>query len=191
MFLFGSRDVWFVVALPVYLGSVFGWDHLSVGSFMAVWVMGYGLVQSLAPRITGTARGTVPDGLSAIVWAVALSSVTAIVALAVSLGWHPEVTIVGGLLVFGAVFAVNSSLHSFLIVHYAGADGVSLDVGFYYMANAMGRLIGTILSGLVFQIAGLTACLWISVAFLALTSIISIGLPRHDTAPIGERNSGV
>ncbi|OBT10195.1 MFS transporter permease [Vibrio sp. UCD-FRSSP16_10] len=179
LFLFGARDVWFVVALPIYLGSVFGWNHSMVGGFLAIWVIAYGVVQGFAPRITGKAEGKVPDGKSALIWAVMLSVVTGIIAYGVQIGWQPELVIVVGLLIFGAIFAVNSSLHSYLIVSYAKGDGVSMDVGFYYMANAMGRLIGTILSGLVFQMAGLAACLWLSFAFLMLASIISIKLPRH------------
>lgn len=179
MFLFGARDVWFVVALPIYMGQVFGWDHTLVGGFLAVWVIGYGFVQGFAPRITGKARGVVPDGKAALGWAGLLSVITAAVAFGVQTGWQPEITIVVGLLIFGAVFAVNSSLHSYLIVSYAKDDGVSLDVGFYYMANAMGRLIGTILSGWIYQTSGLAACLWVSFAFLAITTLISIRLPAH------------
>lgn len=178
MFLFGARDVWFVVALPVYLGSTFGWDHLWVGGFLALWVIAYGFVQSIAPKITGKGQGKVPDGSAAIMWAALLAIITGLVAYAVQMDWQPELVIVVGLMVFGAVFAVNSSLHSYLIVSYAKGDGVSLDVGFYYMANAMGRLIGTILSGWVFQLAGLAACLWVSFAFLAITTFISIYLPK-------------
>ncbi len=178
MFLFGARDVWFVVALPVYLGTVFGWDHLWVGGFLALWVIGYGIVQSQAPKITGKAQDRVPDGHAAFRWAVGLSVVTTAVAIGVSHNWHPQWVITIGLMLFGAVFAVNSSLHSYLIVSYAKGDGVSLDVGFYYMANAMGRLIGTILSGYLFQVGGLAVCLWVSLAFLVITSIISLWLPK-------------
>ncbi|NOI31968.1 organoarsenical effux MFS transporter ArsJ [Vibrio coralliilyticus] len=178
MFLFGARDVWFVVALPIYLGSVFGWDHLWVGGFLATWVIAYGFVQGFAPKITGKAQGKVPDGSAALIWAGLLAVITAGIAYAVQIGWQPQLVIVVGLLIFGAVFAVNSSLHSYLIVSYAKGDGVSLDVGFYYMANAMGRLIGTVLSGWIFQVAGLAACLWVSFAFLALTTLISIKLPK-------------
>ncbi|MCG9685065.1 organoarsenical effux MFS transporter ArsJ [Vibrio sp. Isolate23] len=178
MFLFGARDVWFVVALPIYLGSVFGWDHFWVGGFLATWVIAYGFVQGFAPKITGKAQGKVPDGSAALMWAGLLAVITAGVAYAVQIGWQPQLVIVVGLLIFGAVFAVNSSLHSYLIVSYAKGDGVSLDVGFYYMANAMGRLIGTVLSGWIFQVAGLAACLWVSFAFLALTTLISIKLPK-------------
>ncbi|MGL6262071.1 organoarsenical effux MFS transporter ArsJ [Vibrio sp. WXL210] len=178
MFLFGARDVWFVVALPIYLGSVFGWDHLWVGGFLALWAIAYGFVQGIAPRITGKADGRVPNGGAALFWAVLLAVVTGLIALGVQYEWHPQFVIVVGLLIFGAIFAVNSSLHSYLIVSYAKGDGVSLDVGFYYMANAMGRLIGTVLSGWVFQMAGLAACLWVSFAFLVLTALISIKLPR-------------
>ncbi|MFA0336884.1 organoarsenical effux MFS transporter ArsJ [Vibrio breoganii] len=179
MFLFGARDVWFVVALPIYLGSVFGWNHSMVGGFLALWVIAYGFVQGVAPRITGKAQGKVPDGKAALLWAILLTVVTGAIAYGVQVGWQPELVIVVGLLIFGAIFAVNSSLHSYLIVSYAKGDGVSMDVGFYYMANAMGRLIGTVLSGWVFQMAGLAACLWVSFAFLLLASVISIKLPRH------------
>ena len=175
MFLFGSRDVWFVVALPVYLSSVFDWSHSETGGFMAIWVIGYGLVQGIAPKITGNQAGR----LSAIVWAAVLLAVSVLVAMGIQWQWHPQFTIVAGLLVFGAVFAINSSLHSYLIVSYAREDGASMDVGFYYMANAIGRLIGTVLSGLMFGIGGLTICLWISSLFIALTVIISLALPDH------------
>ena len=176
MFLFGARDVWFVVALPVFLSQVLGWTFWSVGSFLAAWVIGYGGVQSIAPRITGA---RIPDGHYAGGWALALTAVPAGIALALASGVAAAPVVVGGLLVFGALFAVNSAVHSFLIVHYASADGVSLDVGFYYMANALGRLIGTVLSGLVYQWAGLGACLWISAGFVALAATISLGLPRR------------
>ncbi|CCN72103.1 organoarsenical effux MFS transporter ArsJ [Vibrio nigripulchritudo] len=179
MFLFGARDVWFVVALPIYLGSAFGWDHLWVGGFLASWVIAYGFVQGFAPKITGKAQGRVPDGSAALYWALLLAVITGVIAYSVQMEWHPQWVIVIGLMIFGAVFAVNSSLHSYLIVSYAKGDGVSLDVGFYYMANAMGRLIGTVLSGWVFQVAGLAACLWVSFGFLVLTAIISIKLPKH------------
>ncbi len=183
MFLFGSRDVWFVVALPVFLSGTLGWDHWQTGGFLALWVIGYGLVQAIAPRITGKAAGRLPDGQAALVWAALLTLLPVLIALGLGTGLNQAAVLIGGLLLFGAVFAVNSSLHSYLIVSYASSDGVSLDVGFYYMANAMGRLIGTLLSGWVFQLAGqgsagLAACLWISAIMLALTVLISFGLPR-------------
>lgn len=182
MFLFGARDVWFVVALPVYLASTFGWDHWYVGGFLALWVIGYGIVQGFAPRLTGTksaSQNQVPDGRSALGWAAILSIVPAGIALAISYDFHAANILIWGLMLFGALFAINSSLHSYLIVSYADEDGVSLDVGFYYMANAMGRLIGTVLSGWVYQVYGMAACLWISAAFIALAALISIKLPRH------------
>ncbi|EJL6677871.1 TPA: organoarsenical effux MFS transporter ArsJ [Vibrio cholerae] len=179
LFLFGARDVWFVIALPIYLGSVFGWDHSAVGGFLALWVIGYGVIQGFAPKITGSKSEHPPAGRAAIGWALALSLVTGLIAYGVQIQWHPEVVIIGGLMLFGAVFAVNSSLHSYLIVSYAKDDGVSLDLGFYYMANALGRLIGTILSGWVFQLWGLAACLWVSFGFLVLTTLISFWLPNR------------
>ncbi|AEA70026.1 putative transporter, membrane protein [Pseudomonas brassicacearum subsp. brassicacearum NFM421] len=182
MFLFGARDVWFVVALPVYLSSVFGWDFWKVGGFLAAWVIGYGIVQSFAPNITGKKRGHVPDGRAAFLWALALAGLPAAIALGLDTGLSQQMVLLGGLMVFGALFAVNSSLHSYLIVSYAKEDGVSLDVGFYYMSNAMGRLIGTVLSGWIYQVFGLGACLWISSAFVLLAALISIALPRHAEA---------
>ncbi|MCP4595720.1 organoarsenical effux MFS transporter ArsJ [Neptuniibacter sp.] len=178
MFLFGSRDVWFVVALPVYLASSFGWDHWWVGGFLASWVIGYGIVQSIAPRITGKKSGTAPDGRAALFWATALCCVPALIAICFEYDFYPNVSLLAGLMIFGIIFALNSSLHSYLIVSYAKADGVSLDVGFYYMANAMGRLIGTVLSGYLFQVAGIEACLWVSALFILITAVISIGLPK-------------
>ncbi|PVZ72062.1 organoarsenical effux MFS transporter ArsJ [Pelagibaculum spongiae] len=178
MFLFGARDVWFVVALPVFLASQFNWDHWQVGGFLALWVMGYGVVQSFAPKITGKASGKVPDGQSAFFWALALLAIPALIALALMADVAVKISLLGGLLLFGVLFAINSSLHSYLIVSYAGEDGVSLDVGFYYMANAMGRLIGTLLSGWLFQAYGLAACLWVSSVFIAIAALISIKLPR-------------
>ena len=143
LFLFGARDVWFVVALPVYLSSVFGWDFWMVGGFLAAWVIGYGIVQSFAPTITGKASGQLPDGRAAFAWAAVLAGLPAAIALGLSTDLSAHWVLLGGLMAFGALFAVNSSLHSYLIVSYAKADGVSLDVGFYYMSNALGRLIGT------------------------------------------------
>ncbi|MDX2370983.1 MAG: organoarsenical effux MFS transporter ArsJ, partial [Colwellia sp.] len=184
LFLFGARDVWFVIALPVFLAVKFNWDHWWVGSFMASWVIGYGVVQSLAPHITGNSTGrstnnkqdNVPTGRTAFLWASYLTLIPAAIALTLHFDFYIQTSLIIGLLVFGGVFAINSSLHSYLIVSYASSDGVSLDVGFYYMANAMGRLIGTLLSGWVYQTYGLESCLWISALFLALTAVISTKL---------------
>ena len=186
LFLFAARDVWFVVALPVYLASVMGWGHSAVGGFLALWVIGYGIVQTLAPAFTGGSQAKAancnmssgPNGVTAFVWVTALSAIPAAIALILANNLFPEISLLIGLLVFGAVFAVNSSLHSYLIVSYASDDGVSLDVGFYYMANAMGRLVGTVLSGWLYQVYGIEACLWISSLFLVLTALISLKLPR-------------
>ena len=177
LFLFGARDVWFVVALPVFLATRFGWDFWQVGGFLALWIIGYGLIQTQAPRVTGKASGRLPDGRAAFIWALVLAGLPALIALGLSTGGPAQVWVLGGLLLFGALFAVNSSLHSYLIVSYAKEDGVSLDVGFYYMSNALGRLIGTLLSGWVFQAHGLVACLWVSSTFVVLAALISIGLP--------------
>jgi predicted MFS family arabinose efflux permease len=183
MFLFGARDVWFVVALPVFLAESLGWDFRWIGGFLAAWVIGYGAVQSLAPWITARGAGASPDGRAAFAWASGLALVPAAMALALLRGLDPETVMVAGLAGFALLFAINSALHSFLIVSYAAEDGVSLDVGFYYMANALGRLIGTLLSGWVFQVAGFAACLGISAAFIAIAALLSLKLPRHPLAP--------
>ena len=180
LFLFAARDVWFVVALPVYLAMQFKWDHWWVGGFMACWIIGYGIVQTLAPRFTGKTQGLLPTGKTAFKWAVYLSVLPTCIAVALITDFYPEQSLIIGLLVFGAIFAVNSSLHSYLIVSYADQQNVSLDVGFYYMANAMGRLLGTVLSGWVFQYAGLQACLLISTSFIVLAAIISTQLPNKN-----------
>ncbi|ERL57001.1 organoarsenical effux MFS transporter ArsJ [Psychrobacter aquaticus] len=179
MFLFGARDVWFVVALPVFLAATFNWSHWWVGSFMASWVIGYGIVQSVAPYFTGKKKGVLPTGRAAFLWASYLTFIPAAIALALYFDFHIQASVIIGLLIFGVVFAINSSLHSYLIVSYADSDGVSLDVGFYYMANAMGRLIGTVLSGWVYQEFGLEACLWISSLFVAIAALLSLKLPTH------------
>ena len=178
LFLFGARDVWFVVALPVYLSSQFGWDHWSVGGFLALWVIGYGIVQSLAPHITGKRNNQIPSAKIVTLWALALTTLPAAIAIGLQLAFYPLIVLLGGLILFGAVFAINSSLHSYLIVQFASKEGVSMDVGFYYMANAMGRLIGTLLSGWVYQEFGLISCLWVSCCFLLLASLISLWLPK-------------
>ena len=176
LFLFGARDVWFVVALPVFMASSLGWSHWSVGSFLAAWIIGYGFVQSVAPLITGVRRGHVPGGKSAFAWAALLATIPALIALGLVKELETLYILLGGLGIFGVIFAINSSLHSYLIVSFAKEDGVSLDVGFYYMANAMGRLIGTVLSGWVYQAYGLVACLGISASFVVVAAVMTLPL---------------
>ncbi len=176
-FLFGARDVWFVVALPVFLQAQLGWSHTQVGMLLAGWIILYGLVQAQAPRLTGLKAGRIPTGRTAFEWALLLCGLPLLIALASWQQWQPQLVIVTGLLVFGAVFAINSAVHSYLIVAYAEADGVSLDVGFYYMANAAGRLVGTLLSGLVYQLWGLEACLLVSSVLVALSALCAARLP--------------
>lgn len=179
MFLFGARDVWFVVALPVFLATSLGWEFWEVGAFLALWVIGYGIVQAFAPRITGRGGARLPDGRTALTWAVLLAVVPAAMALLLAHGESAQTVLIVGLGIFGVLFAINSSLHSYLIVSYANEDGVSLDVGFYYMANALGRLLGTLLSGWIYQVSGLPACLAASAVLIALAAAVSIALPRH------------
>jgi len=181
LFLFGARDVWFVVALPVFLATALGWDHWRIGAFLAAWVIGYGIVQAASPRFSGGRAAHPPGRTQAFAWAATLALVPAGIALLLH-DAAPGRVLVIGLGVFGVLFAINSSLHSYLIVSFARADAVSLDVGFYYMANAMGRLLGTVLSGWVYQVAGLTACLWISAAFVAIAALVTLALPADRLA---------
>lgn len=181
LFLFGARDVWFVVALPVFLATALGWDHWRIGAFLAAWVIGYGMVQAAAPRFSGVRAGQTPGRSQAFAFAVALALVPAGIALLLP-DVAPGRVLIVGLGVFGVLFAMNSALHSYLIVSFARADAVSLDVGFYYMANAMGRLLGTVLSGWVYQAAGLAACLWISAVFVAISAAVTLALPGRPTA---------
>ena len=177
-FLFGSRDIWFVVALPVFLDEVLGWSFEGIGAFLAAWIIGYGMVQSVAPRLLRRSTGSVGAEIGAArTWALVLAGVSALIAIAVALDFATTVAIVGGLIVFGIVFALNSSLHSFLILAYADNDHVSLDVGFYYSANATGRLVGTLLSGVLYLWGGLEAALWGSTVFVAITWLLTLRLP--------------
>ncbi len=179
LFLFGSRDIWFVVGLPVFLSTSLNWSHTQVGGFLALWVIGYGGVQALAPGVLKRILGIgSPRGGTASSGAFALAGLTSLIAIGVSLEFPPWVTVVAGLALFGLIFAINSSVHSYLILAYTGHDDVALNVGFYYMANAAGRLVGTLLSGVVFELAGLVGCLWVSAGFVFIAGGISLFLPR-------------
>jgi hypothetical protein len=185
-FLFGARDVWFVVALPVFLSTVLGWKFWQTGGFMALWVIGYGAVQAVAPMILKKKNGGNPDGKTATWLAFGLALIPLTIAVLLGNGVQPTLAVVGGLLVFGAIFALNSAVHSYLILAYADHDKVAMNVGIYYMANACGRLIGTILSGWLYQIGissgttgGLIWCLAASSIFLVATVLLSLGLGRE------------
>lgn len=180
-FLFGARDVWFVVAVPVFMHSVLEWDFMQVGAFMALWVIGYGVVQASAPKLLSL-KTKAPGAYAAQIWAGILLLIPALMALAIAQGWDAGQVLFSGLLVFGVVFAINSALHSYLILAYADHDKVALKVGFYYMANAGGRLAGTVLSGWSYQQYGLEGCLWFSAAFVLAALLLSLGLPRGQPA---------
>jgi len=178
-FLFGSRDVWFVVGLPVFLYSVLEWSFTQVGTFMALWVIGYGIIQASAPRLINRSHhGYSPGGKTARLWTFILALLPAAIALSLQQGWPAGTVLIIGLVLFGIVFAINSAIHSYLILAYSDRDKVAMSVGFYYMANAGGRLTGTILSGWVYQTQGLEGCLWWSSAFVLLAALLSFGLPE-------------
>jgi predicted MFS family arabinose efflux permease len=182
-FLFGSRDVWFVVALPVFLVEVAGWSATGVGTFMAAWVIGYGFVQASAPKLVRRSHhGQGPGGGTARLSAFVLAIFPAGIVIAMQQGWPVETVLVAGLILFGIVFAINSAVHSYLILAYSDHDKVSMNVGFYYMANAGGRLAGTVLSGLVYQTHGLEGCLWLSSGFVLAAAMLSFALPSVQPA---------
>lgn len=181
-FLFGSRDIWFVVALPVFLSTELGWSHQGVGGFLAAWVIGYGVVQSFAPRLIRTYQ---PESVSEVaasrLWALLLGIITALLAVVSAFDDVRTPAIITGLVIFGIIFAVNSSVHSFLILAYSDDDSVAMDIGFYYSSNAAGRLVGTLLSGLLYVWGGLTLALWGSTVFVVITWIASFALPEYET----------
>jgi len=188
-FLFGARDVWFVVALPVFLEAALGWRFWEVGGFLGLWVIGYGIVQGSAPSLRRLWGSGAPPGPSAVqFWAAVLTAIPALIAVALARQVaHPGVAIVVGLAAFGVVFAMNSSIHSYMILAYSQAEEVSLNVGFYYMANAAGRLVGTLLSGAVFLLGdsesgGMQACLWCSTLLVGLSWLSSLRLPAPSAA---------
>ena len=184
VFLFGARDVWFVVGLPVFLYAA-GWSFAMVGGFLAIWTIFYGVVQAAAPAVIRKS----PDGLStevpaARLWSLLLALVPAVLALLL-LGDapRPDLIIPIGLCVFGLAFAVNSSVHSYLVLAYAGSEKAAEDVSFYYAANAVGRFAGTLLSGLLYAWAGLAACLIASALMLAACWALTLALPVTQAAP--------
>ncbi|MEQ8666503.1 MAG: organoarsenical effux MFS transporter ArsJ [Rhodospirillales bacterium] len=186
VFLFASRDVWFVVGVPVFLAEILGWSFSGIGGFMAAWVIGYGIVQASAPKMLASTRDAASASRAAWVWGFVLAALTAALAFAMSWsGEHSAMILVGGLFVFGVVFAINSAVHSYLIVAFSDDDKVTLNVGFYYMANAIGRFAGTLLSGIVYQFAGLAACLWTSavMVLIAAVSAMAMGPGRAATVP--------
>jgi MFS family permease len=180
IFLFAARDVWFVVGLPFFLYSVLGWSFWQTGTLLAVWVIGYGAVQAAAPRLVrrrADGEGREPDGRTALWLALVLALCPAAIALTLEAHVDGTVAIIVGLIPFGVVFAMNSAVHSYLILAYSDNEKVAMNVGFYYMANAGGRLAGTVLSGLMYEWNGLTACLWTSTAFVLAAGALSLLLP--------------
>ncbi|MFM8989149.1 MAG: MFS transporter, partial [Alphaproteobacteria bacterium] len=187
LFLFGSRDAWFALGLPLHLQAT-GWSMAAIGAWLAAWTIGYGLAQAAAPAaLPRSADGLSREVPAARLLAALLAIVPAALAAALAAGVaRPDLVLATGLVAFGLVFAANSSLHSYLVLAYAGRDAASEDVGFYYAANAAGRLAGTVLSGMLATSGGLVACLWGSAAMLAACALASIALP----ASRGPRHGG-
>ena len=183
IFLFGSRDIWFVVALPVFLDEELGWSYNGIGGFLAGWVIGYGIVQSWAPSLLGLLGRTKETVQAAKIWALMLALTTIGIAIFVSAEISVNAIVIGGLLIFGIIFAINSSTHSFLILAYSkDEDTVAINVGFYYAANALGRLFGTLLSGLAYLVGGLDTALWVSAGFLVINWALTLTLPQTQSS---------
>jgi predicted MFS family arabinose efflux permease len=193
VFLFASRDVWFVVGVPVFLYSVLRWNFWQVGAFMAAWVIGYGMVQASAPNLLRRFYrdpASTPGGRTATWLAFLLAAFPAAIIAGLAAGLHPPLVVVIGLIAFGVIFALNSAVHSYLILAYTDNDKVAMNVGFYYMANACGRLAGTVLSGLLYQRYGLPGCLWISLLLAVATAIISFMLPATSSSHVSLASAG-
>jgi predicted MFS family arabinose efflux permease len=189
IFMFGARDVWFVVALPVFLYAN-GWRFIEVGGFLAAWTIAYGVIQAVAPSlVTRSSDGLSREVPAARAWAALLTAVPVALALVMQAPglWRPDLILVSGLALFGLPFAVNSSLHSYLILAYAGSEKAAEDVGFYYAANATGRLLGIILSGLLYQSGGMTACLIGSAVMLAICWLVTFLLPVAAQTPLARQ----
>jgi len=194
LFLFGARDVWFVVGIPIYFYAVFsdGSDEgnrtafFVIGAFMALWTISYGIIQGWAPHfLKAQSRTDAQMLIQAKRWVSFLVYVPALLAIFVWFSSEPSkaltAIIILGLIVFGIIFAVNSSLHSFLILSFTNTDRVTMDVGFYYMANAAGRLVGTILSGLTYQLGGLPLCLCTAAIMIAFSLLATSKLIKRTT----------
>ena len=192
VFLFGARDVWFVVGIPIYFYAVLSDGTTAgnrtafflIGTFMALWVILYGLIQANAPSILRARRRPTDELIKAARgWAWSLAAVPSILTGIVIIAGAPQlwltISLVTGLLIFGVVFAVNSSLHSYLILSFTKAERVTMDVGFYYMANAAGRLAGTLLSGITYQIGGLPLMLGVA-AFMVALSAMMVGFLKPE-----------
>jgi hypothetical protein len=189
LFLFGARDIWFVVGLPVFLSEL-GWSFYAIGGFLALWVIFYGFIQAFVPEILRQFGGGAVDGAAARLWAFILLIVPFGLLGALRLGAEPSTALVVGLAIFALLFAINSAVHSYLVLAYSEDDSVALNVGFYYMANAGGRLLGTLLSGVVFQYQGFEGCLAGSAALVLVAALLSLNLPRGRAIPLGAAVAG-
>lgn len=189
VFMFGARDVWFVVGLPVFLYAN-GWRFMEVAGFVAAWTIAYGGIQAIAPTmVTRSADGLSREIPAARLWGGLLMAVPVVLAIVMQAPglWRPDIILVVGLAIFGLPFAVNSSLHSYLILAYAGSEKAAEDVGFYYAANAAGRLLGIVLSGLLYQLGGITMCLVGSAVMLAICWAVTFLLPVTSELPLAGR----
>lgn len=184
--LFASRDVWFVVGLPIFLHEKLLWSFSQVGAFMAAWIIAYGIVQASAHKISSGKTNHETTKLKQAVtslktWAFLLVISCISISSAIHWDFHPTVSILVGLAIFGFIFAINSSIHSYLILAYTKTEEVAINVGFYYMANACGRLIGTLLSGLAYLQGGMITCLITASILTLIAACTNLLLPHKST----------
>ena len=179
IFLFGARDIWFVVALPVFLYANH-WDFWAVGAVLAIWTIFYGCIQGAAPYVMRVfSRNNKVSNGNVLSWSISLALIPILILFSMMIQQDAVILLIG-LTFFGFFFAINSSLHSFLIVEYAGEKKAAEDIGFYYSANASGRLVGTLLSGFLYQYGGLLTCLGVTAIFLLISSLIVFRLENLD-----------
>ena len=168
--LFGSRDIWFEIALPLFLKNSLGWSNTFVGLFTGAYIIVYGNLQAFSTTLYRKGADGVmgrPESSSVTKWALGCALTPAITG---SLMYYTYIidhnkgttTVVMciGLLAFAAIFAVNSSIHSYLIVSFSDSDKVAQDLGFYYMANV----------SLCMMLGGRHTPVWLDAATVLTTS---------------------
>jgi MFS family permease len=191
-FLFASRDAWFDVPLPFYLRSKegFGWERAAAAALLGAWIILYGQVQSWTPQLVAKPLKQFPaNKYHAALWA----GINAVIPLV--LGCFLQFSdifrahdvrammpiLLVGVFVFAIIFAINSSIHSYLAVKYSEGDKIAVDIGFYYMSNSAGRLFGTLVGGALFEFVGnytngFAACFWFSLCLTVVAAAITPAL---------------
>jgi MFS family permease len=181
-----------------------GLNRVVVGAFLGGYIILYGQVQAWTPQlVTGPLKQTPPNKLTEVFWGLINCIPTLVMAIVMT--WAPAfeagdtaamtIWLIVVIVTFAIIFAINSSIHSFLVVNYASKDKVAVSVGFYYMSNAIGRLLGTLGSGILYTyvgdfvgplagsdaVAGLAACFFAGTLSSLLAASITIAIDDHKT----------